>query len=182
MIEIYRRIDEAACRRLQAWLESTVKAHLKPDVSGYARGRMRVWLDVEPSLTDPVRLSKGLPVSEFVKQRLFDLIGWSFDYALVTYSGDEKPIGITPHRDARYADYEAVGLNVSGTCDFSYWEGRKSFGKSRSVVEHHPHVDPPTHSLFLEPGDVIRFNCKNLHSAQPSACRWNINFWRASRP
>jgi len=93
----------------------------------------------------------------------------------------ESEIASTPHRDARYADYEAVGLNVSSTCEFRYWEGRQSFGKSRSVVEHTPSVDPPTHTLKLQPGDCVRFNCKNFHSASPFVDRWNINFWRARK-
>ena len=179
MIEVYRRVDESICQRLKTWLETAITPRLRPDVSGYARGRMRAWLGVEPSLTDPVRLTPGVPLNESLKKRLADVIDWSYDYALVTYSGESVPIGITPHRDARYADYEAVGLNVSGTCEFRYWEGRQSFGKSRSVVEHTPSVDPPTHTLTLQPGDCVRFNCKNFHSASPSVDRWNINFWRA---
>lgn len=181
MIEIYRRVDARTCEKIQRWLESEIASSLRPDVSGYARGRMRAWLGVEPSLTDPVRLRSGVQVNDLVRRRLADAVDWIYDYALVTYSGDTTPIGITPHRDARYADYEAIGLNVSGICEFRYWEGRQSFGKSRSVVEHTPSVDPPTHTLTLQPGDCVRFNCKNFHSAAPSADRWNINFWRARK-
>ena len=175
MIEVYN-IGEL--KDLTAWLEQYVKPRLGSDISGYARGRRRAWLGIEPALTDSYKAKPGLPLTTAIQERLTELISWHFDYALVTYS-DEQAIGITPHRDAKYADYEARGLNVSGTCQFDYWNGRQGFGRSPNKQEFNPKVDPPTHSYQLVPGSVVRFNCKNLHAATPSACRWNINFWRA---
>lgn len=126
MIEIYNSIPEHRRAALEHWLRDQVRPHLKPDVSGYARGRLRAWLEVEPSLTNPVTHRPGLPVGSstdglaacrflqlkrrqspgFTLDALATLIDWRFDYCLVTFSGDEQPIGITPHRDARYADFE----------------------------------------------------------------------------
>lgn len=178
MIEVYNSIPEHRRAALEHWLRDQVRPHLKPDVSGYARGRLRAWLEVEPSLTNPVTHRPGLPVGSSTLNALATLIDWRFDYCLVTFSGDEQPIGITPHRDARYADFEARGLNVCGSCVFDYWEGRRSFGRGPAHKEYDPKTDAPTSRLQLKPGDCLRFNCKNLHAASPSADRWALNFWR----
>ncbi len=165
--------------KLQAWMESYLQQYLsRNETSRYAKGRLQCWMKVEPSLTSPTRLSDGVPLPGKIWQRLQDVLGWTFDYCLVTYSGDKEAVGITPHRDASFANYEAWAINVSGECSFRYWEGRKSFGPSPNVTEYDPKKDEPTHTTVLSPGDVIRFNCKNLHDATPSVKRWNLNFWR----
>lgn len=175
MIEVVKRVGDIA--RLHSWLETHVRGHLKPDVSKYAQGRLRAWLGVEPTLTSPTRLLQGMPVERRYLERLAEIIGWQFDYCLATYSGDVEAKGITAHRDASYADYEGWGLNVSGEAEFKYWEGRQSFGYSPCVREYTAQ-DPPTQILTLKPGDVTRFNVKNLHAATPGAKRWALNFWR----
>jgi len=166
MIKIEKQIDTS---NLLKWLE-TLKPCLTSDVSNYAVGRQRLWLKVEPPLgNQPYK--PGFPINDKIWERLQEIIEWKFDYCLVTYSGDDA-IGIRPHRDSSYADYEAMGLNISGTCKFSYWNSRKSFGFSKSTEPNEFIV------LDLKPGDLIRFNCKNLHSAEPSPDRWNMNFWK----
>lgn len=176
MIEVCQTL--ANVDRLADWLYKVVRPHLRKDVSGYARKRLRVWLRTEPTLTYPTRLLPGLSVEDGILDRLKEMIEWDFDFCLVTYSGDMNPVGITPHRDACFADYEAYGLHVTGECRFDYWCDKESFGKSSGagLVKS---SDLPTHSLLLEPGQVIRFNCKNLHAATPSVGRWNLNFWKA---
>jgi hypothetical protein len=133
LIEIAKRIPNV--QKLEAWLAKEVRKHLTADVSSYARGRLRTWLGVEPTLTSPTRLLTGTPVDGKILDRLKELIEWDFDYCLVTYSGDEKGIGISPHRDASYADFEAYALHVSGECRFDYWMGRKDFGRSPNTKE-----------------------------------------------
>lgn len=81
----------------------------------------------------------------------------------MTYSGDAAGVGIQPHRDAAFAGREARGLNVTGRCEFSLWEGCKD--------------DAPT-VLLLGPGDAVRFDCKRLHSASPGPGRWAIHTWQ----
>lgn len=131
MIEVVRSVPP---EKVVKWLEDKIKPALTPDVSNYAKGRLR------------------------------DLIGWDWEYCLVTYSGErDEGISISPHRDASYADYEAWGWHLSGTAEFQYWEGRHAFGYAPNSQEFDPKVDPPTHTLSLKPGDVLRFNCKNLH-------------------
>lgn len=176
MIEIARKIPNP--ENIEQWLLAHVKAHLRPDVSNYAKDRLRKWLRIEPPLSPSRPYLPGLPVQDAVWDRLKELIEWDFDYCLVTYSGDEKAIGIDPHRDAGYADYEAYGLHICGECRFDYWMGRPTFGYGPSSQEHDPRKDDPTHSLVLVPGDLVRFNCKNLHSAAPGVKRWNLNFWK----
>lgn len=154
-LEIIKRIDTT---KLAQWLE-TLKPRLKPDVSVYAKGRLRCWLGVEPSLTRVVTERPGVEVSPKIINRLTEIIEWRFDYCLVTFSA-EAAIGITPHRDASFADREARGLNVTGYCQFSY--------SSPGVTE----------TVMLEPGDLIKFDCKNVHGAVPNSNRWGMNFWR----
>lgn len=176
MIEIAKTL--ANPEKLAAWLEQVVRPHLTPDVSNYARGRLRCWFRTEPPLSPTRPFLPGLPVDDQVWSRLAELVEWDFDYALVTYSGDERAAGIRPHRDASYADYEARAIHISGECRFDYWMGREAFGCAASKREHLPGRDPPTHQLLLSPGDVVRFNCKNLHAATPGVRRWNLNLWR----
>lgn len=178
MIQVTRTLEPVTVERLHKWLERHVRPALTPDVSNYAKGRQRCWLGVEPPLGPTQPFRKGLEIPEDRWHRLQELIDWQFDYCLVTYSGDVVPVGITPHRDASYADYEAYGLNVVGTCRFSYWEDRMGFGytQKRSGIKYD---DPPSHVVDLTPGQVTRFNCKNLHAAEPSPQRWGMNFWRA---
>lgn len=167
--------------RLAAWLDRTIRPHLRPDVSRYARGRLRAWLRVEPTLTSPTRRLPGVPVDDRVWSRLGELLGRPFDYCLVTYSGDDQAIGIGPHRDAAFADFEAFGLHASGEARFDYWMGRPAFGFAPDARAFDPARDDPTHSLVLSPGQVVRFNCKNLHAATPGPGRWGLNFWAARR-
>lgn len=176
MIEIAKKIPNV--NKIENWLETYIRKYLKPDVSNYAKGRLRTWLNKEPSLSSPTKIYEGTQVNEKVLKRLAELIEWDFDFCLVTYSGDDA-IGISPHRDASYADYEAYALHISGECKFDYWMGREEFGKSPNKKEFNIKAEEPTHSLILSPGDLVHFNCKNVHAASPSARRWNANFWRS---
>jgi len=177
MIEVFKQIPEHA--RIADWLRTYVVPHMTPDVSNYAKGRMRVWLGQEPSLSAQPTNKPGLPLSSEARAGLVKLLGWGFDYALVTNSAADAT-GILPHRDAGFADYEALGFNVCGTCTFKYWNSRQCFGRGPVTIELSP-FDPPTHVLTLNPGDVIRFNCKNLHAAYPNPDRLCINFWKRKR-
>jgi hypothetical protein len=188
VIELTRTIPNPD--KLAAWLEKVVRRHLSPDVSKYAKGRLRAWLGEEPMLFAPFASKPGMEVPSFVLERLKELVGWNFDFCLATYSGDETPVGIAPHMDAGYSDFEAYSIHVTGECRFDYWMNRETFG--RGPVSGGFHLDretyqvlkgdlpaPPTHSLVLQPGAVTRFNCKNPHAATPGVKRWNLNFWRA---
>lgn len=175
MIEIARQVDPTG---VLAWLNRYMGPYLSQDVSNYAKGRLRCWLDVEPDLRAPYASRPAAPCADETWAWLEAAIGERFDYCLITYSGPDAQ-GILPHRDAGYADYEAWGWHVSGECRFDYWNDRQSFGRgpSTGVLSH----GPATHSVQLRPGDLVHFNCKNQHTATPGAHRWNLNFWRCKR-
>lgn len=176
MIEIARTLPNPD--KIMTWLEKTVRSHLTPDVSNYAKGRLRVWLGQEPSLSSPTTHKPGLDVDPRILDRLRELVAWNFDYALVTYSGDVTPVGIAPHRDAAFTGYEAYGLHLSAECKFDYWCSRNSFnGPGYPLLPSNEH-DAPSHSLILTPGQLVHFNCKNKHGASPATKRWNINLWK----
>lgn len=187
MIEVIKTVPNP--ENLEAWLSKTVRKALKPDISKYAKGRLRAWLGDEPMLFAPFDVRPGLQVDERITARLKELIEWNFDFCLVTYSGDTDPVGIAPHMDAGYADFEARSIHVSGECQFDYWQARDTFGAGPRKTDYHldrstgtvmldgrPAV--PTHTLLLKPGQVTAFNSKNPHAASPSVARWNINFWK----
>ncbi len=188
MIEICGQL--ANVDRLAAWLEKIVRPALRPDVSNYAKGRLRVWLGEEPMLVAPFNTRPGLAVAENVVTRLKELVEWDYDFCLVTYSGDRTAVGITPHMDAGYADFEARSIHVTGECRFDYWCNRESFGKgpkiggfdldrqTYQVLDRLGEEAEPTHALNLAPGSIVRFNCKDPHAATPGLKRWNLNFWR----
>ncbi len=188
MVEIVKTLPNP--EKLQAWLENFVRGSLTPDVSNYAKGRLRVWLDKEPQLFSPFNVLPGFPIVDGIKERLKELIEWDYDFCLVTYSGDTTPIGIGPHMDAGYADFEARSLHISGECRFDYWQTRDTFGRGKistgytlnrktGVVELAGAPAAPTNSLLLPLGAVTAFNCKSPHAASPGVKRWNLNFWRA---
>lgn len=164
MIQVVKRLDEAMRGRIAGWLIPLCMPALRLDASSYARGRQRVWLGLEPSLTRDVKVKLALKLQPEQRAALAEAIEWRFDWALVTYSGDDAT-GITPHRDASFAAPLARGLNLAGKVRFDYWEnGLDGTGKT---------------TLDLMPGDVIAFDCKRLHACAPQPRRWNVNFWRA---
>jgi len=165
---------------MRSFLVEVFGPYLTPDVSNYAKGRLRVWVGTEPSLSPRGWARPGLQVHSDVVDAFAEIIGWEFDYWLVTYSGDRQAVGIQPHRDAGYADYEAYGLNCVGECTFSYWNDRKAFGYARSSGTASMN-GAPTDIVRMVPGTVVRFNCKNPHAADPLPGRWGMNFWRAKR-
>lgn len=86
--------------------------------------------------------------------------------------------GIRRHRDAAYADFCAVGINLKGEATFGYqsyypyqdkWTRPEEQNKN-AVLEHVKMID----------GTCVKFNCKNPHFAQVGANRWCINAWRIS--
>jgi len=175
--------------KIVTWLESTIRPALRPDVSNYAKGRLRAWLGVEPMLFAPFDTKPAVPTDPKILDRLAELIEWDFDYCLVTYSGDTDPVGISPHMDAGYADFEARSIHLSGECLFEYWASRTTLGRSPTTkaftlnrqtesVELEGNLTCATTAVNLQPGQVVAFNCKCPHAATPGVRRWNVNFWR----
>jgi hypothetical protein len=88
------------------------------------------------------------------------LLDFEPTYILVTYSGDSAS-GINWHRDSTYAAPIAATINL-GPCKF----GLNDYKEEKW--------------LDLKGGEVITFNCKQLHCAIPSPNRWAIHCWQDS--
>jgi hypothetical protein len=132
-----------------------IKSALQPDISNYAKNRQRAWLNGlgEPHLSYPI-ISESIQ-HEAIDRFIRDNLDINYDFCLAHYSGD-KAIGIKPHRDASYANREAYGINL-GNCNFT--------------------ISDKTYELTG--GEIYTFNCKVVHSADPSPHRWGLNLWTA---
>jgi hypothetical protein len=147
---------------------------LTGDVSHYARGRQRSWLRHEAPLSDarpwlPANQNDELwnKVLEICKQ-----ISFVPELGLASLGGE-----INPHRDASYADWRAIGINL-GVTTFGY---ELSYPEFRWAPPNEL-VSPPQVSLTqLVGGEVFEFNCKNRHwTSNVAPDRWSINLWRVS--
>lgn len=169
MFSIVKTLDQDTVSEL---LSIAKTASMRPDVSSYARGRMRTWLNIHWDLKER-KFSRSSDC--FANDRLWAIMKdiWpQADIGLLTYSGIENPKGIALHRDDSYADYESYGIHLSGTCEFIYMGGYRNFFWENQQ-------DPEVRqSHQLKPGDVFRFNCKNRHSAVPGPERYAINLWK----
>lgn len=171
---------------------------LTPDHSNYARGRRRVWLGLEAPLTSnrtfqPVHplFSYHSPLWKWLDGFCRKYLGFVPEVGLLHVGGadcsdpEETPddgrggeCGITTHRDAAYADFKAVGINVAGTATFGYrevypyidrWSAPKECNGG-ACLQH----------VHMTPGTCVVFNCKNPHFGQAGPNRWCINAWRIS--
>ena len=165
-------LADATARAVAEHLDRHVAPHLAPDVSNYARGRQRAWLEIEAPLgpTQPWRPGPRL--------------GAALALAGPGLAGDSHPasepalglairgdVGIAWHRDAAYAKSDAIIVNL-GPATFE-------IDAERDSANGRP-LDPV--SLDLRPGDVIAFDCKHQHrvlDADPA--RWSVVLWRLKR-
>ena len=157
-----RQIQNEAVASLERLSDALV-----PDVSNYAKGRTRFWLEHEAPLgkTQPWRPGvKDASLWAFCK----DVWGkahmpLSLDLGLAAYG----PTGINPHRDATYAHEDTLLINF-GEASFRY-------ARSRDGADFD--------SYELMPGDVYRFDSKHLHASEPKADdRWVIILWHCKIP
>lgn len=153
-MQIINQLDNNDINWLINQLEN-IKTDLTNDISQYAKNRQRAWLNGlgEPHLSYP-KISESIQhqdIDKFIRNQL----GINYDFCLAHYSGD-RAIGIKPHRDASYANRQAYGINL-GACNFT--------------------IADKTYNLTG--GEVYSFNCKVLHSADPSPHRYGINLWTA---
>lgn len=136
----------------------------KQDPSTYSKGRLICWINKEPLLyikRDCLKLAKPSHVDSLIPSLCQDLLDFEPNYILVTYSGDGAN-GINWHRDATYAAPIAATINL-GQCKFGLINNNKE-----------------EEWLDLVGGEVITFNCKQLHCAIPSPNRWAIHCWSDS--
>lgn len=71
VIELRQNIDTS---RILSWITKEIKPKLVPDVSNYAKGRMRAWLRIEPPLSPTQGHKSGIEVSDAIWDRLQEII------------------------------------------------------------------------------------------------------------
>ena len=170
MSETTTRLSRSTVDALRDRLERIVAPQLAPDVSNYAKGRHRAWLEWEgplsvrrdytPAVRDP-KLWDWLCT-------IWEVHGWGGrpDLGLAIHGN----IGITPHRDATYAHARAMTVNL-GNAQWG-WHPKRNGNDAAGLAWE-----------TIESGDVLRFDCKHLHSSrEPVADRWAIVLWSAKRP
>lgn len=171
---------------------------LTPDVSQYANERLRCWMGAEAPLSEKFSFSE-VPEPFGYKSRIWNWLerfckhhlNFNPEVALIHVGGadcsdpEDSPMdghggtcGIRRHRDASYADFWAVGINLRGEATFGYqcfypdqdkWSSAERQNKN-AVIEH----------IRMSAGTCVAFNCKNPHFAQVGPNRWCINAWRIS--
>lgn len=148
-------------------LDAHVKPHLAPDVSNYAPGRQRAWLEIEAPLGPTRPWRPGLqsarlwPALCAIWHRAYP--NTDPDLGLVIHGST----GIEWHRDASYAQAACLLINL-GSCVFEIDRDRGSPpGEPRDPV-----------AMQLQPGAVLSFNCKHLHRVTHAVTtRWSIVLW-----
>ncbi|QBQ73108.1 hypothetical protein kac65v162_gp078 [Nodularia phage vB_NspS-kac65v162] len=178
MLQIIKVISSTQQQQIREYLDQHQQL-LQRDVSSYAKGRQRFWLKSQPTLDkEPVfNQAHKLP-------RLWDWCSTIFDRAMQHTGLDYQPksalglvaygsVGINWHRDATYADYPAVSINLTSKSTLwgyqamypGYCYGKQDFTPERETFE-------------LPSGAVVLFNCKNPHAAIRCASdRYSINLW-----
>jgi len=167
---------------------------LAPDFSSYAKERMRAWIGAEAPLTEKgefIIAPFGYDSRLWIWLKKFCKYHLSFEpeLALLHVGGadcgepEENPFqggggqcGIRQHRDAGYADYLAVGINLIGEATFGY---RCEYTEQYKWTKERNNPAPLEHVKMIA-GTCVKFNCKNPHFAQVGPNRWCINAWRVS--
>lgn len=149
-MKLIGKVQQSTKIELRNWCEDKISLML-PDVSNYAKGRLRLWLFAE------VNLKSGAVSEGYSDQRIWNFAQRVYpgcDIGLLTFNG-----GIKYHRDHNYATVVARGVNL----------GSAVFG-----------IKAPNETLYtLQDGDVYEFNCKKEHAVlSHSSDRFSITFWK----
>jgi hypothetical protein len=155
------------------YLDEVIYPLLTKDISSYAPGRNRAWLEYEAPLS----------LSQPWQRGIHDDRIWSYVMRIATKHDFTPDIGlvskggtISQHRDAPYANFMAMGINL-GECTWEYQECYPGYKWTPDQ-----NMNAPTEIHNLIGGEVFFFNCKNPHAVtQASANRWAINLWSVSK-
>lgn len=163
-LKLLKQLSQNDIKALTTHLDS-LTPWLEDDVSNYAKGRKRFWLQHEWSLKDRC----FAPAVE--DDRL-----WSFckrmmptaNLGLAVYGS----VGISLHRDDSYADYKCTGVNLGNVGGWVYDCQYPEFRWTRNTNAPNPR------SFNLPVGAVFEFNCKNPHAViNPAEDRWALFLW-----
>lgn len=168
-LEIVQRISESNVQRMREHLE-TLKTNLSEDVSTYAKGRQRFWLEHEWMLKGKyfVPAIHDDRLWGWVKRNI-----WSeAELGLAAYGA----VGIDLHRDDTYAQFVAYTINLG---DVEKWLYKPVYPEWTWVKPELQNRDAEIQEIEVKSGDVIKFNCKNPHAPlNPAEDRWSINLWK----
>lgn len=174
MIEILGQVSSQKVQAVVDYLNKHVEPILGKDVSNYAKGRKRTWLEYEAPLGQQ-KWQHGLKdeyLWNFVLET-FEPYGIKPDLGLVSKAGN-----ITWHRDAAYAEFKSFGINLGQVT----WQYEWSY-PAYAWVPDNKKIDPPqiiTHQMTG--GEIFQFNSKNRHQAVNSADdRWGFNLWNIKK-
>ena len=166
------RLADATARAVAEHLDRHVAPHLAPDVSNYARGRQRAWLEIEA----PPRPHAALAA----RPRLRPALALAGPGLAAVPPGERTRPGGWPYGATSASPGTATRPTRRATPSSST-SGRATFeiDAERDSANGRP-LDPV--SLDLRPGDVIAFDCKHQHrvlDADPA--RWSVVLWRLKR-
>ena len=170
MNEIAIQLTPSVVADVRRHLENVVRPELTKDVSTYARGRTRAWLQYEAPLSKYRPYLPGLRDTKLWRWLSECWTGAGYagvpEIGLALYG----PIGITPHRDASYAHAHTLTVNL-GTADWGWHPQR------------HGQNNDGLRWQIVPPGAVLKFDSKHKHASRNlDADRWAIVLWQAKRP
>jgi len=146
---------------------------LQPDVSNYASGRQRFWLQHQWDLQHRCFLP-GVKAPALWQhcQSLCQPLGFVPAIGLVA-KGEQR---IRRHRDDSYAAFKAVSIQI-GPAEWTYDAQYPDYAWVPQAA-----LNPSNPRTYRLTDCLVVFNCKNPHAATPlSADRYSINLWQISR-
>jgi hypothetical protein len=171
MIEILGKISFQKVEEVVKHLNVHIEPHLGFDVSNYAKGRRRTWLQYEAPLSGRQRWKHGSK-----DEYLWNFVLETFaPYEIVPELGLVSKGGtIDFHRDAAYAEFKAFAINLGVVT----WEYEMSYPLYDWVPESQLIYPPKLITFDMQGGEVFQFNSKNRHRAINSHPeRWGFNLW-----
>jgi hypothetical protein len=174
MLNIITTISPERVAKAVEYLNQTIDPILGTDVSNYAPGRRRIWFPYEAPLSearDYQLACQDDKIWTFVKN-ICSTFDWEPELGLVSKGGL-----ITPHRDAAYADFRSIGINLGPVT----WCYSRSYPMYKWVPDDQLINPPEVTKVQMTGGEVFEFNCKNLHWTEDvHPDRWSFNLWRIS--
>lgn len=172
METLLRKMSPEVQQTMINHLEENIYPHMIVNEVGAAKGRRQLWITTAPPLTNTATWHVG-----FEDERLMDYIrrvspeGFTPEAVLVTKGG-----GIARHRDAPYADYMGLSINL-GSVRWHYERCYPTYAwQPNTPAESEPDV------YDLVGGEIFAFNTKNPHwASNVDPSRWGINVWRISK-
>ncbi|MYA99290.1 hypothetical protein F4X90_06380 [Candidatus Poribacteria bacterium] len=177
MFEKFAQLDSSTCDSVVNHLHS-LSGHLYPDVSNYAKGRQRFWLQTE----FPLSLKYQQFQSGVQDKRLWGWLQQVWDKSQLNGSPEAAlaiygDVPIEFHPDAPCAAPNAVQINLGGT---TFIHDSVPSGPSNRHGRGYKPTSPIEHTL--DRGEITRFNCKHVHATvAPQPDRWSIIVWQISQ-